>query len=84
METQDTDGYLRMIRSANYYNIEVKEQKMEYFPTDFQFDFILDIQVETLGIGLNWTGFGTKVNLLREALEPYKDDDQKIILYVDG
>ncbi|XP_055326486.1 procollagen-lysine,2-oxoglutarate 5-dioxygenase-like isoform X2 [Sitodiplosis mosellana] len=31
-----------------------------------------------------WLGGGYKINLLREALEPYKNDDQKIILFTDS
>lgn len=28
-------------------------------------------------------GGGYKINLLRDALEPYKNDDQKIVLFTD-
>lgn len=38
---------------------------------------------EWLGGHMNSHGGGYKINLLRDALEPYKDDDKKIILFTD-
>lgn len=47
-------------------------------------------KVETLGMHEEWLGGamdsfggGYKINLLRTALEPYKNDDQKIVLFTD-
>lgn len=64
-----TEGYLRYIRSAKYYGIEVT----------------------TLGMGKPWLGGdmtrlggGYKVNLLRDALKPYKADDDRIVLFTDS
>lgn len=52
---------------------------------------IHSLQVETLGMHEEWLGGnmesyggGYKINLLRNALEPYKNDDKKIILFTDG
>lgn len=48
------------------------------------------IKVETLGMHEEWLGGqmesyggGYKINLLRDALEPYKSDNQKIVLFTD-
>ena len=67
--SEETEGYLRYIRSAKHYGIDVT----------------------TLGLGKPWLGGdmegiggGYKVNLLREALEPYKNDDKKIVLFTDS
>ncbi|GLV38762.1 procollagen lysyl hydroxylase [Carabus blaptoides fortunei] len=68
--TSKTDGYERYIRSAREYGIE---------PV-------------TIGLGSEWlggdvqrsTGGGFKVNKLREELEPYKTDADKIVLFTDG
>lgn len=52
--------------------------------------YINSPQVETLGMHEEWQGGqmdsyggGYKINLLRKALEPYKDDDRKIVLFTD-
>lgn len=60
--------------------------KNEWYPAKLPiwFAFISNDQVETLGIGQKWEAFGSKLNLFREAIEPYKNDSQKIIVYVDG
>lgn len=51
---------------------------------------MLHFQVETLGVNEKWLGGnmdsyggGYKINLLRDALESYKDDNEKIILFTD-
>lgn len=66
--SDETEGYRRFIRSAEYYNIAV----------------------ETLGLGEKWLGGdmnsqggGYKINLLKEAVKPFKDDKEKIILFTD-
>ena len=48
------------------------------------------IQVTTLGLDEEWkggnmlsTGGGFKINLLREAVEPHKDEKDTIILFTD-
>lgn len=66
--SDETEGYLRYIRSANYY----------------------DVDVTTLGLNQEWRGGkmdsyggGYKINLLRSAIEPFRDDTNKIILFTD-
>lgn len=51
---------------------------------------VFSLQVETLGMHEEWKGGqmdsyggGYKINLLRKALEPYQDDDKKIVLFTD-
>ncbi|XP_016987590.1 procollagen-lysine,2-oxoglutarate 5-dioxygenase [Drosophila rhopaloa] len=67
--TEPTDGYARYYRSLNVY----------------------DIKGTTLGLGEEWKGGdmqkpggGFKLNLLREAIEPYKNDPEIIILFTDS
>lgn len=67
--TEPTDGYTRYIRSARVY----------------------DIEVTTLGLGEEWKGGdmqkpggGFKLNLLREAIAPYKNEPETIILFTDS
>lgn len=69
--TAETDGFQRYMFSANEYNI----------------------QPIVLGKGEKWKGGedikrkpggGWKINLLKTAVEPYKDDNEKIILFTDG
>ncbi|CAB0034687.1 unnamed protein product [Trichogramma brassicae] len=70
--TNATDGFQRYIRST-----EVNGFRK---------------QVRVLGMGQAWrggdvqryTGGGHKVNLLKEALEPYKDDLDRVILFTDS
>lgn len=66
--SEETEGYKRYLRSAEYYGLPV----------------------ETLGLGQPWKGGdmsypggGYKVNLLRIALEPYKDSD-RLVLFTDS
>lgn len=51
----------------------------------------LFLQVTTLGMNEKWLGGtmdsyggGYKINLLRTALEPFKDDTEKIVLFTDS
>ncbi|XP_053694672.1 procollagen-lysine,2-oxoglutarate 5-dioxygenase [Sabethes cyaneus] len=67
--SNETEGYLRYIRSARHYGIEVT----------------------TLGLGAPWQGGdmkrlggGYKINLLRDALRPYKMDEDRIVLFTDS
>ncbi|EDW79565.2 uncharacterized protein Dwil_GK20548 [Drosophila willistoni] len=67
--SEPTDGYMRYIRSARVY----------------------DIEVTTLGMGDEWkggdmqrAGGGYKLNLLREAIAPHKEAQDKIILFTDS
>lgn len=69
--TDETDGFQRYLHTA-----------LEY-----------GIRPHVLGLGQKWlggddmktsTGGGWKVNLLKEALEPYKEDREKIVLFTDG
>lgn len=63
------DGYQRFLRSAEQYELDVV----------------------TLGMGkpwrggdMNFRGGGYKVNLLKEALVPYKNDENRIIMFTDS
>lgn len=67
--TEENDGYGRYVRSA-------KINKFEVVP---------------LGLGLEWKGGdmsgpggGFKINLLKEAVAPFKDDNNTIILFTDS
>lgn len=69
--TDETDGFQRYLFSAREYGIR---------PT-------------VLGFGEKWkggdnikhfTGGGWKINLLKTALEPYKEDKERVILFTDG
>ncbi|XP_017885394.2 procollagen-lysine,2-oxoglutarate 5-dioxygenase, partial [Ceratina calcarata] len=70
--TNETDGYRRYLRSVNVYGFRDN--------------------LNVLGMGKPWlggnvklyVGGGYKVNLLKKALEPYKDDDQRIVLFTDS
>ncbi|XP_053954826.1 procollagen-lysine,2-oxoglutarate 5-dioxygenase [Anastrepha ludens] len=68
--TERTDGYLRYLRSAQR---------------------IYDIEVNTLGMDEEWKGGdmnglggGYKIRLLREAVEPFKNEKDTIILFTDS
>uniref|UniRef100_A0A1L8E427 procollagen-lysine 5-dioxygenase n=1 Tax=Nyssomyia neivai TaxID=330878 RepID=A0A1L8E427_9DIPT len=63
------EGYVRYFKSANFYGIDV----------------------QTLGMGekwkggdMNYAGGGYKINLLRKAMEPYKKDKDKIVIFTDS
>ncbi|KAK4880735.1 hypothetical protein RN001_008881 [Aquatica leii] len=69
--TSETDGFQRYTRSAIEYGIKPN----------------------ILGWGEGWKGGeniryrpggGWKINLLKKALEPYKDDKNRIVLFTDG
>lgn len=69
--TSETDGYKRYLRSSIEYGIN---------PI-------------VLGWGETWqggediqsrAGGGWKVNLLKKALEPYKTDKDRLVLFTDG
>lgn len=69
--TNETDGYKRFIRSTEVNDFRDK--------------------VNVIGLGKKWTGGnvrkyvggGQKVNLLKEAIEKYKDDENTIIIFTD-
>ncbi|KAG5672352.1 hypothetical protein PVAND_002485 [Polypedilum vanderplanki] len=63
------DGYLRYLRSADEYGLNVTT---------------LGFGVPWRGGDMNYRGGGYKVNLLKEALEPYKDDENQIIMFTDS
>lgn len=69
--TSETDGFQRYMFSANEFGI----------------------RSNVLGMGEEWKGGddikrkpggGWKINLLKTAVEPYKDDKEKIIVFTDG
>ncbi|XP_062512478.1 multifunctional procollagen lysine hydroxylase and glycosyltransferase LH3-like [Corticium candelabrum] len=45
---------------------------------------LFDLNVTILGMGQQWKGLGQKVHLLIPALEPYKDDNNVIVMYTDS
>lgn len=69
--TNETEGFRRYLRSAEVNGFRA--------------------QVQVLGLGEVWrggdvrkyAGGGQKVRLLKKALEPYKDDLDKIVLFTD-
>uniref|UniRef100_A0A0N4UAS7 Fe2OG dioxygenase domain-containing protein n=1 Tax=Dracunculus medinensis TaxID=318479 RepID=A0A0N4UAS7_DRAME len=68
--TDETDGFRRLKQSADVFGIEI----------------------QVYGLGEKWTGGdtrieqggGQKIQILRKALEPYKDRKDLIILFVDA
>ncbi|XP_034185408.2 procollagen lysyl hydroxylase [Osmia lignaria lignaria] len=71
--TNETDGYKRYLRSVEVYGFRDN--------------------LKVLGMGNPWLGGkniktgrggGYKINLLKEAIEKYKNDDQKIIIFTDS
>lgn len=67
--SNETEGYLRYLRSAKHFGLAVT----------------------TLGLGKPWlggnmksVGGGYKINLLREALKPYRDDADRLVLFTDS
>ena len=67
--SEETEGYQRYIRSAAYYDISVKT---------------LGLGEQWLGGDMNSVGGGYKINLLKKALEPFKGNREKIILFTDS
>ncbi|XP_037906818.1 procollagen-lysine,2-oxoglutarate 5-dioxygenase [Hermetia illucens] len=67
--TEANDGYRRFIRSARHYGIEVQT---------------LGMDSEWKGGDMNGRGGGYKVNLLRDAVEKIKDDQDAIVLFTDS
>uniref|UniRef100_A0A903Z0E1 procollagen-lysine 5-dioxygenase n=1 Tax=Anopheles minimus TaxID=112268 RepID=A0A903Z0E1_9DIPT len=64
-----TEGYMRYLRSAKHYGLTVT----------------------TLGMGKPWlggnmksVGGGYKINLLREALKPYRAEKDRLVLFTDS
>ncbi|XP_058129261.1 procollagen-lysine,2-oxoglutarate 5-dioxygenase [Anopheles ziemanni] len=67
--SNETEGYVRFLRSAKHY----------------------ELAVTTLGMGKPWlggnmksVGGGYKINLLREALKPYRDEQDRVVLFTDS
>ncbi|RZF45758.1 hypothetical protein LSTR_LSTR014862, partial [Laodelphax striatellus] len=67
--SEETDGYKRFIRSTEINKIPVK---------------VLGLGKEWLGGNMHSTGGGYKVNLLKEELQKYKNDENKIIMFTDS
>lgn len=66
--SNETDGYLRYLRSCNVNDIQVKT---------------LGKGVGWKGGSMKSTGGGQKINLFREEVEKYKNDHEKIIIFTD-
>ncbi|XP_061393168.1 procollagen-lysine,2-oxoglutarate 5-dioxygenase [Musca vetustissima] len=67
--TERTDGFLRYMRSAKVYDIEVTP---------------LGLDQEWKGGDMSSVGGGFKVNLLREAVRPLKDEKDTLIMFTDS
>ncbi|XP_013108802.1 procollagen-lysine,2-oxoglutarate 5-dioxygenase [Stomoxys calcitrans] len=67
--TERTDGFLRYIRSAKVYDIEVTP---------------LGLDQEWKGGDMDGLGGGYKVNLLREAIKAFKDEKDTLIMFTDS
>ncbi|KAJ8021793.1 Procollagen-lysine,2-oxoglutarate 5-dioxygenase 1 [Holothuria leucospilota] len=68
--TEETDGFKRFMRSTNKYGVNVK---------------VVGMGVEWNGGDIQrWPGGGQKINLLKQALEEHKDNDNLIILFSDS
>uniref|UniRef100_A0A1I8M2M7 procollagen-lysine 5-dioxygenase n=1 Tax=Musca domestica TaxID=7370 RepID=A0A1I8M2M7_MUSDO len=67
--TERTDGFLRYMRSAQVYDIEVTA---------------LGLDQEWKGGDMSSVGGGFKVNLLREAVKPLKDEKDTLIMFTDS
>ncbi|XP_020670889.3 procollagen-lysine,2-oxoglutarate 5-dioxygenase 2 isoform X1 [Pogona vitticeps] len=68
--TKETDGFHRFIKSAKHFNYIVK---------------VLGQGEEWKGgEGINSIGGGQKVRLLKSALEAYADQEDLVVMYVDG
>ncbi|XP_065219418.1 procollagen-lysine,2-oxoglutarate 5-dioxygenase-like [Planococcus citri] len=67
--TNETDGYRQFIRSTKFYQIPIE---------------VLGFGSEWKGGDMNGPGGAYKVNLLREAIKPYKDDKERIIIFTDS
>ncbi|PIK40153.1 hypothetical protein BSL78_23007 [Apostichopus japonicus] len=68
--TEETDGFKRFLRSTDKYDVNVKVVGMG--------------EEWTGGDIVNWPGGGQKINLLKTALEEYKDRDDLILLFSDS
>ncbi|XP_014258320.1 procollagen-lysine,2-oxoglutarate 5-dioxygenase 3 [Cimex lectularius] len=67
--TNRTDGFVRYMRSAEHFGLEVE---------------VLGMGVAWEGGDMNYRGGGHKVNLLKKALKPYKNDNQRLVLFTDS
>lgn len=68
--TEETDGFKRFMRSTDKYDVNVK---------------VVGMGTEWRGGDVaNWPGGGQKINLLKEALEEYKDRHDLILLFSDS
>ncbi|XP_074654801.1 procollagen-lysine,2-oxoglutarate 5-dioxygenase 1-like [Tubulanus polymorphus] len=67
--TENTDGFQRFMRSAKKYDYNVK---------------VLGMGTDWLGGNMEGLGGGQKVKLLSDALEPYKDDENLLVMFVDS
>lgn len=67
--SEETDGFLRYIRSAHLYGYHVKT---------------LGMNIKWEGGPMDSAGGGYKANLLRKALRPFKGNTDTIILFTDS
>jgi procollagen-lysine,2-oxoglutarate 5-dioxygenase, invertebrate len=66
--TDETDGFKRYLRSAEIYKIPVT---------------VLGKGEQWVGGDMHYAGGGQKVELLRDELKKYKDEQKKIIIFTD-
>ncbi|XP_065060867.1 procollagen-lysine,2-oxoglutarate 5-dioxygenase 1-like isoform X1 [Rhopilema esculentum] len=68
--TKETDGYKRFMRSCNLYGINVK---------------VFGMNEQWRGGDIaNGPGGGHKINILKNALKEYKDDNSTIVMFTDS
>ena len=66
--TEDLDGFQRFMDSAKYNGFDVE---------------VLGMNMKWTGGNMDYAGGGQKVNLLRSAMEKYKDRTDLIVMFVD-
>lgn len=89
--TEETDGYLRFMKSAQKYGHSVKVCISFDGPPSPRVGLIRRVPFQVLGMGEEWkggdvrlyTGGGQKVKLLRRGLEQYKTAKDTLVLFTD-
>lgn len=90
--SEKTDGFKRLIDSANQNDLKTKVNIIIYLLILNQFFFDLAcFFLQVLGLDKPWqggnmksVGGGYKLNLYLEALEPYKDNDNLVVILTDA
>jgi hypothetical protein len=84
--TEETDGYIRMKRSAEQYNLDLTTLGLgSLYYNVMLLQFIKYSGAEWTGGDVkHTTGGGQKIRLLRDALEPYSQDTNTMIMFTDA